>query len=111
MVTLNFVVPLAIVLVVNVASAFKMLNISYYPSNSHCDKSKPPPQATDVYELNKCYKGYMYECDYTGTSITYTNFGQVDCYASYPKSYGLFGEMCLSPANGYSKYDTFFHCY
>ena len=100
-----------VALLVKSTSAFTMLNISYFPANSHCDKSQPAPQPTDVYELGKCYKGYMYECDYTGTSISYTYYGQKDCYASYPNSYGLFGEMCLSPANGYSKYDTFFHCY
>jgi len=111
MFALSMLSVLVVALIVNTASAFTMLNISYYPANSHCDESQPAPQATDVYELKKCYKGIMYDCDYKGESISYTMYGQKDCVAAYPNSYGLFGEKCNSPANGYSDYDNFFHCY
>lgn len=88
---------------------FQYVNISYFTANSGC-KGKTA-QATDVFKLNQCYGGYMYNCDYSGTSITYMNYGQVNCAGSYPKTYGLPGEMCLSPVYAYSKFDSFFHCY
>lgn len=98
-------------LTVSVTAAFSFVNVSYFPANSHCDASKPSPKPTEIFELNKCYDGYMYDCDYTGTSITYMNFGEVNCAGLYPKTYGLPGEFCMSPVYAYSSLDTFFHCY
>lgn len=89
---------------------YTKVEISFYPANSNCNASKKPPQANVTYVLNQCYNGYMYDCDPYG-GISYTIYGQEDCYASYPKSYGLPSFMCLSPVYDYSKYDSYFYCY
>lgn len=87
---------------------YTQLVISYYPANSGCNKNKPSPQANDTYILNKCYNGKMYDCD--SESVTYMMFPDLACGSLYPNTYGLFADMCLSPANGYSKYDCIMWC-
>lgn len=87
------------------------VTIGYWAPNSHCTGKASPPMNNVTYNFNQCYDGKKYSCDYQG-HVSYDIYPTLECGGSYPKSYGLPGNYCLSPVYGYSAtYDTYFWCH
>jgi len=96
--------------VLGVVSGETSLRVDYFKAGSNCQKPTSPPTTSVTYELNKCYKGKMYDCDSYDKSVTYMIYSDVNCAAKYPSTYGLPASMCLTSVYGYSSDDTFFTC-
>ncbi len=85
------------------------VTVGYWAGNSNCYKKASPPQNNVTYIFNQCYDGKKYSCDQG--HVSYDIYPTLDCAGSYPKAYGLPGNMCLSPVYAYSSMDTYFWCH
>ena len=80
------------------------VTIGYWAGYSKCNTKASPPQNNVTYNFNQCYRGKKYSCDQG--HVSYDIYPTLECSGSYPQSYGLPANLCLSPVYAYSSDDT-----